>query len=82
MNRKSWTESLARACARRPWVTVGIWIGAMALAAFCIISLLGGALVTDVKPTNNPESNRALTLMNERLGITDTKGMNEMIIVR
>jgi len=82
MKKKSWTESLARACARRPWLTVGIWIGAMALAVFCIISLLGGALVTDVKPTNNPESNQALTLMNERLGIAESRDMNEMIIVR
>jgi RND superfamily putative drug exporter len=54
MYKRNWTESLARACARRPWVTVGIWVGAMALAVFCIINLLGSALVTDVKPTNNP----------------------------
>jgi hypothetical protein len=54
MHMRNWTESLARVCARRPWVTVGIWVGAMALAVFCIINLLGDALVTDVKPTNNP----------------------------
>jgi RND superfamily putative drug exporter len=54
MYKRNWTESLARACARRPWVTVGIWVVAMALAVFCIINLLDSALVTDVKPTNNP----------------------------
>jgi len=67
MHRRSWNESLARACARRPWVTVGIWAGAMAIAIFLVITLLGGALVTEAEFTNNPESMVALDLMNERL---------------
>ncbi len=82
MRKRSWTESLARACARRPWVTVGTWIAAMVLAVFCISHFLSGALVTNTKPTNNPESNQALTLMNERLGITESKNLDEMLIVK
>ena len=82
MNLKNWNESLARACARRPWLTVGIWVVAMALAVFSMITLLGGALVTDARPTNNPESMVALDLMNERLGIDTSTIIDEMIIVR
>jgi len=82
MNPKNWTESLARACARRPWVTVGIWVVAMALALFAVVTLLGGALVTEVKPTNEPESMVALDLMNERLGIEETTNLDGMVIVR
>lgn len=78
----NWTESLARACARRPWVTVGIWIGTIAVAIFLISSFLGDALVTDVEPTNNPESGEALNIMNERLGISEYEDLDEMIIVR
>ncbi len=79
---KNWTESLARACARKPWVTVGIWVAAIALAVFLMNSFLGDALVTDVEPTNNPESSEALELMNERLGIAEYEDLDEMIIVR
>ena len=82
MNKRNWTESLARACARRPWVTVGIWVAAIALAIVLMINYLGDALVTDVEPTNNPESSAALDLMNERLGISEYEDLDEMIIVR
>jgi len=82
MNLGNWTETLARACARRPWLTVGIWIAAMALAVFSMITLLGGALVTDARPTNDPESIVAMDLMNERLGIDTSEIVDEMIIVR
>jgi RND superfamily putative drug exporter len=82
MNPRNWTESLARACARRPWVTVGIWVVAMALALFSVITLLSGALVTEVEPTNAPESSVALDLMNERLGIEETTNLDGMVIVR
>lgn len=82
MHTGSWTESLTRVCARRPWVTVGIWAAAMALAVLCMVNLLGDALVTEVKPTNNPESSAALTLKDERLGIAENKDLDEMIIVR
>ncbi len=82
MSTRSWTESLARACARRPWLTVGIWAAAVVLAVFSMANLLGGALVTDAKPTNNPESSQAVTVMNERLGIKESENLDEMVIVR
>jgi RND superfamily putative drug exporter len=77
----SWTERLARACARRPWVTVGIWVVVMAVAVITMVNLLGDALVTDVEFTSAPESMVAFNLMNERLG-TDETMMDEMVIVR
>src|SRR4030042_6902645 len=81
MKRSNWTEKLARACARRPWITVGIWVVAMAAAVIATVTLLGDALVTDAEFTSAPESMEAFNLMNERLG-TDETMMDEMIIVR
>jgi RND superfamily putative drug exporter len=81
MKKRNWTESLARACARRRWLTVGIWIIALILAVFGIVKLLGGALVTEAEFTSKPESMVAFDLMNERLG-TDPNELDEMIIVR
>jgi RND superfamily putative drug exporter len=81
MERRTWTESFARACARRRWWTVGIWVAIIILAAFASANWLGDALVTEAEFTNNPESMAAFNLMNERLG-TDTETLDEMIIVR
>jgi len=78
----NWTESLARSCARRPWLTIGIWVGAMVLALFSIITMLGGALVTDAEFTSEPESILALNMIDERLGTDSSKYMDEIIIVR
>ncbi len=80
--RQNWTEKLARACARRPWVTAGIWVVAIVLAVMAMGLWLDDALVTDVRPTNNPESSAALDLMNSRLGQTEDTTLDEMIIVR
>jgi hypothetical protein len=65
--KKSWTESLARACARRPWVTIAAWLVTLGIAIFLNITWLGDALVTEVKPTNNPESEQAGAIVDERL---------------
>jgi RND superfamily putative drug exporter len=81
MINRSWTEKLARACARRPWVTVGVWVVAMAAAVIAVINLLGGALVTDVEFTSSPESIVAYNLMNQKLG-ADESMVDEIIIVR
>ncbi|HEY55709.1 MAG TPA: MMPL family transporter, partial [Dehalococcoidia bacterium] len=78
----NWTERLARICARRPWVTIGIWAVAIAIALFFIVTMLGDALVTEIEPTNNPESSEALDIMNERLGISEYEDLDETIIIR
>jgi RND superfamily putative drug exporter len=79
---QNWTEKLARTCARRPWVTVGIWVVAIAAAVMAMNLFLSDALVTEVRSTNDPESQVALDLMNSRLGQTEDTTLDEVIIVR
>jgi putative drug exporter of the RND superfamily len=81
MHRRTWTESLARACARRRWLTVSIWAVALVLAVFAIVNWLGDAMVTDATFTNKPESMVAYNMMTDRIG-TDRDELDEMIIVR
>ena len=83
MKKHSWTEKLARACARHKWWTAGIWAVAIVLALFATVSWLNGALVTEAEFTGNPpESMKAYNLMNDRLGKGEATTMDEMIIVR
>ena len=82
MNLKNWTESLARASARRRWWTLGIWVVAIVLAVFAIMNLLGDALVTDATFTTDPESMVAFNMIDERLGTDSAKWLDEMIIIR
>lgn len=82
-SKRSWTEKLARACARHKWWVVGVWVAAIILAAFAASQWLGDALVTEAQFTGNPpESMEAMTLMNDRLGIEEATTMDEIIIVR
>ena len=74
------TESLARRAGSRPWTVIGIWLVVVVAALMLITTLLGDALTTEDRMTNNPESMQADSLMGERLGGEDTTG--EMIIVR
>jgi RND superfamily putative drug exporter len=74
------TQSLARAAARRPWLTVGIWAGVL-VAAFLLISLLmGGVLTNDNKMLNQPEAVKAQNILDSRLGKSDN--IDETIIVQ
>jgi RND superfamily putative drug exporter len=83
MKRKSWTESLARACARHKWWTVGIWVVALVLAVLAMVNWLNDALVTEARFTGNPpESMEAFNLMNDKLGTNDEEMLDEIIIVR
>ena len=45
---------------RHPWRTIAVWGVVAALALGAIGALLGGALTTEGRPTNNPESERAV----------------------
>ncbi len=74
------TESLARAAARRPWLTVGLWAVALVGAFLLVTFLLNGALTKDNLMTNNPESVQAGNLLNERLGKADS--MMETVILK
>ena len=52
------TERLARACATRPWLTVGAWVLALVLAIATIVALLD--LTAEGELTSNPESEQGL----------------------
>ena len=74
------TRSLARICARRPWVTVGVWIVLVAIALVLIRALLGSATTTDFRLADRYESERAAALLEDRL--RGPKPLSELIIVQ
>ena len=61
------TEHLARVSARRPWMTVGIWVVMIAVAAALIFQFLGSATTTDFRLAGRYESERANTFLTDRL---------------
>ena len=73
-------QSLARSSSRHPWRTVGIWVALMAAAGAASGSLLSSATTTDVAITNDPESNQAQKLLEDRL--TGPERDTEIVIVR
>jgi uncharacterized membrane protein YdfJ with MMPL/SSD domain len=74
------TEGLARASARRPWIVVGTWAAIIVAAAVAIGTLLASGLTTEISLTNDPESERADNLLEDRLRGPDPT--NEIVIVR
>ena len=72
-------HSLSRASSRRPWLTIGIWLVALVVAATVTSRLLGDALTTDVALLNQPEAKRAQTLLEDRL--RGPERATEMVIV-
>ena len=61
------TELLARICARRPWVTIGVWAVVVAVAAGLIYQFLGSATTTDFRLAGRYESERANALLIDKL---------------
>lgn len=74
------TAALARASGRRPWLTIGVWVALLLVAAALVFNFLGEALTTEADFTNNPEAKRARQLLEERLG--GPQEVNEVVIVR
>jgi RND superfamily putative drug exporter len=57
------TQTVTTASARHPWRTIGAWVVASVLAVAAIGVLLGDSLTTEGRPTNNPESERAIDVL-------------------
>jgi putative drug exporter of the RND superfamily len=76
------TEAIARASARHPWRTVGVWVVLIVAAFASIGALLGGGLTTDGAPTNNPDSKRAETLIDQSFPPIERREMTDVLIVR
>jgi putative drug exporter of the RND superfamily len=72
------TERLARGSARRPWVTLGLWLVAIAVSAWLSSQYLDDALTTDASFTNDPEAKRATELAEARFG---EEGVTEVFIL-
>jgi uncharacterized membrane protein YdfJ with MMPL/SSD domain len=62
------TEALARASARKPWRTLGIWVVLLILAGLASSALLGDALTSNIEFTDTPESARAQELIEQVRG--------------
>ncbi len=74
------TERLARMTAAHPWRTVVAWLGAIAVAVGLVVAFLGDGLTTEAEVTNDPESIRALRLIEERFPERDFA--SELVVVR
>ena len=59
------TQSLARACARHPWRTLGAWLVALVLSFASIALLLGDGITTDSEVTADTESRRGYAAIAE-----------------
>ena len=74
------SEGLARASARHPWRVVGVWLAVLLAAAALIFTLLPNALTTEFDFANEPESKKAMSLLEEKL--TGPLAAQEVVIVR
>jgi len=74
------TESLARLCASRPWLTIGIWAAAILISLALISLFLGNALTSEMGFVNNPESKQGNKLLEDGLG--RKAKADEIVIVR
>ena len=74
------TEAIARRSARRPWITIGIWVLVIIIALALRAALFEDAITTEFAFTNDPDSKKADDLLEDRLrGPTAT---SEIIIVQ
>jgi putative drug exporter of the RND superfamily len=76
------TQTLATMSARHPWRTVGAWVAAVVVAVVGIGTLLGGALTTEGKPTNDPQSQRAEDALARAFPATASAAVTDIVVVR
>ncbi len=74
------TESLARISARRPWVTIGVWIVLLVIALGLIQTLLPSATTTEFRLGSGYESERASAILEDKL--RGPKKLAEIVIVQ
>ena len=74
------TEGLARATARRPWITIGAWALVVMVAMALISTLLDDALTTEFAMTNNPDSVKANSILEEK--VRGPRKIREFLVVR
>ena len=75
------TERLARACAGRPWTTLGAWVLALVLGIGTIATLLD--LTSEGELTSNPESERGYDAIGRHFPPDPNEEyVNELILIR
>jgi putative drug exporter of the RND superfamily len=75
------SETVARASARRPWTTIGLWVVLVGVAGFLSSQLLGDVLTQEFEFTNRPESVRVQEIIDDRFGGNGTED-TEFVIVQ
>ena len=75
------TERAARWSSEHAWRVVLIWVIAVVLSVGVIAALLGDVLTTDSEVTNDPESERAYAVLEERQPPSQDF-VNEIVVVR
>jgi putative drug exporter of the RND superfamily len=76
------TQTVTRMSARHPWRTVAAWVGLVVVGVVAIGALLGGALTTEGKPTNNPQSQRAKDALSAAFPPTGSAAVTDIVVVR
>ena len=74
------TDALARISARRPWITVGLWVVAVVLALGVSGQLLDSATTTELRLSSGFESEDTRLLLQERF--PSTQQPREIVIVQ
>ncbi len=73
------SEGLARASAQHPWRVIGVWLAVLVASGALIATLLSSALTTEFDFANQPESKRAMKLLEALTGPAEAQ---EVVIVR
>jgi putative drug exporter of the RND superfamily len=75
------TERLATAAARKPGLTIAAWIAGVVVSVALIVFFLGDALSGEAEQLNNPESEQAYQLIEERIPPTP-EFTTDVVLVR
>ena len=75
------TQRIAHVSARKPWITIGLWVIAVIVSFGLIVTMLGDALTTEASLTTEPESREALRLMGERFRNTGPTTATEAVFI-
>ena len=73
-------EPLARRSARRPWLTIGLWVVLLVISMGLRVALFEDGVTAEFDFTNEPESKRGDNLLEDRL--RGPKGTNEVVIIQ
>ncbi len=74
------TDLLARVSARRPWLTIGAWVGLLIVAGALNVNLLDSATTTELRLSPGFESEDTRRLLEERF--PDTQRPREVVVVQ